>query len=565
MAWNQFGGLKTLAFGHFKNQISKVLVVALAISSNIFFIPIAQAAPTVYSSGACSASVTATGAITSTSVSVETATISGVQYCLVKFKTSTAYTPTFSGNVTSISYLLVGGGGGGNSGGGGAGGFLEGTLDVSNKNISLTVGSGGSGGSGGNYPSAPVGTNGAASLLSNGVTSITAVGGGRGGYAYNSSITNGALGGSGGGGPWDGGNSTAGSGTSGQGFAGGTSSLINYKGGGGGGGASAVGLTGTNVVAGSCGGPGGAGGAGKASTISGISVTYAGGGGGGVNSNCNSNVHAGGAGGVGSGGKGSSYGYASGVRGANANATAGTANTGGGGGGTDPEDSGAGAGGSGIVMIRYLTDVASPTLSATSFNVNENLTTPYTAATITFSESSTVSSVAGADNLQFNLLLPDSITVVINFKTSPDYEIPTDSGGDNVYEISFIATDFAGNATSAQLIMITVSNVLDTSAFNSLALAGSVPTASYRTAIVITASVSVAAKVTFTLNGKTLPGCKGRLASGSGSTYISTCVWKPSMRGTATLRATASPIANGIPNATASPLNVFINKRTGIR
>tara|TARA_B110000503_G_scaffold69350_1_gene108104 strand:+ start:340 stop:1536 length:1197 start_codon:yes stop_codon:yes gene_type:complete len=210
-------------------------------------------------------------------------------------------------------------------------------------------------------------------------------------------------------------------------------------------------------------------------------------------------------------------------------------------------------------------DTTAPSLSATSFTVNENLSAPYTAATITLSESSTISSVSGADSARFTLLFPDSTTVVINFNAPPDFEIPIASGGGNDYQISFIATDLAGNGTSAQLITITVSDVLDTSAFNGLSLAGAVTSASYRTAILITADISVASKVTFKLNGKVIPGCKRRLATGSESSFTVTCNWRPSMRGSVTLVATANPIASGIPNATASPVKVFVNKRTGLR
>ena len=79
----------------------------------------------------------------------------------------------------------------------------------------------------------------------------------------------------------------------------------------------------------------GAGGVGRASSISGTSVTYAGGGG----ATDWAGVSA--AGGTGGGGAGGATGVA------------GTANTGGGGGGSGFGSGGSGAGGSGIVIIRY--------------------------------------------------------------------------------------------------------------------------------------------------------------------------------------------------------------------
>ena len=37
------------------------------------------------------------------------------------------------------------------------------------------------------------------------------------------------------------------------------------------------------------------------------------------------------------------------------------------------------------------------------------------------------------------------------------------------------------------------------------------------------------------------------------------------MRGSVTLVATANPVADGIPNATAEPVKVFVNNRSGRR
>jgi hypothetical protein len=233
-----------------------------------------------------------------------------------------------TGAAVSTSYLVVAGGGGGGrdaasgasnaGGGGGAGGYLASTTSLaSTGSYVVTVGAGGAGGA--------VNSNGASGsnsvLTGNGVT-ITSTGGGGG--ARNST---GLTGGSGGGGA----NSAAGgSAVSGQGFAGGASTGFAS---GGGGGASAAGNTGHTTNSG---------GAGLASSITGTSVTRAGGGGGGTYNG------AGGAGGTGGGGAGST----------NAgNATSGTANTGGGGGGVGSDASGvtgsSGAGGSGVVIVSY--------------------------------------------------------------------------------------------------------------------------------------------------------------------------------------------------------------------
>jgi len=210
-------------------------------------------------------------------------------------------------------------------------------------------------------------------------------------------------------------------------------------------------------------------------------------------------------------------------------------------------------------------DTTPPTFtSSSSFSAAENAATSATAATIRVSESATVTISSGTDAARFNISRSDTDTAIIKFNVSPDYEAPIDSGGDNIYNLTLTATDNAGNA-GTQSITITVTNVVDTSSFNSLALAGSATTAIFRTSVLITANVSVASKVTFTINGKVLPGCKNRTASGSGSSFSATCNWKPSRRGDVTLTAAATPTGAGITSTTAAPVSIRVGNRTGAR
>jgi hypothetical protein len=81
----------------------------------------------------------------------------------------------------------------------------------------------------------------------------------------------------------------------------------------------------------------------------------------------------------------------------------------------------------------------------------------------------------------------------------------------------------------------------------------------------ITANVSVAAKVTFNLNGKVLPGCKNRSTTGSSSSHSATCTWKPSRRGDVSLTAAATPTGAGITSTTAAPVSIRVGNRTGSR
>jgi len=256
------------------------------------------------------------------------------------FVASGTFTPT--SNITA-DYLVVAGGGGGGvgdnsnqaqgGGGGGAGGLrctvtatggggsLESALSLTaSTNYTVTVGAGGASS-----------TSGSNSVFS----SITSTGGGAG--AGNN--TNGSTGGSGGGGgAGTNNNQSGGTGTANQGYNGGNG-RNNAKSGGGGGagqaGENASSITGRGPDNGN--GCGGNGGNGVATSISGTSVTYAGGGGGG-------SLYVGGTGGTGGGGAG----------GASSTPTAGTANTGGGGGGSAYSAiANGGAGGSGLVIVRY--------------------------------------------------------------------------------------------------------------------------------------------------------------------------------------------------------------------
>lgn len=101
-----------------------------------------------------------------------------------------------------------------------------------------------------------------------------------------------------------------------------------------------------------------------------------------------------------------------------------------------------------------------------------------------------------------------------------------------------------------------------TSAFNSLTLPGGITTVTFRTPVSVTANISVASRVSFYVNGKVLPGCKNKLASGSGSSYSVTCTWKPSLRGDFSVSATSIPISASTSGATAKPILVNIADRT---
>ena len=135
-------------------------------------------------------------------------------------------------------------------------------------------------------------------------------------------------------------------------------------------------------------------------------------------------------------------------------------------------------------------DTTPPTFSnSTTFSLDENSSLTTNAATVTASESATITINSGNDSALFSVVTSDSTTARIRFLTSPNFEAPTDVGGNNVYDISVRATDTAGNIAS-QSIAITITNVNEAP---SITNSSSNPTASLTQAENITSVTTYAA------------------------------------------------------------------------
>nr|WP_277922748.1 FG-GAP-like repeat-containing protein [Synechocystis sp. FACHB-383] len=107
--------------------------------------------------------------------------------------------------------------------------------------------------------------------------------------------------------------------------------------------------------------------------------------------------------------------------------------------------------------LNYFLSNATPTItSGTTANFAENGTgTVYTVtATDPESDSITYGLETTGDYLLFDI---DSNTGVVTFKTSPDFEAPTDNGADNIYDITVTASD--GSLENSQAVAISVTNV----------------------------------------------------------------------------------------------------------
>ena len=89
--------------------------------------------------------------------------------------------------------------------------------------------------------------------------------------------------------------------------------------------------------------------------------------------------------------------------------------------------------------------------------VAENVTavTTITATDANTSQTLTYSIVGGSDAAKFTI---NSVTGALSFITAPNYESPTDSGGNNVYDVTVQVSDGIGGVDT-QAIAVTVTNV----------------------------------------------------------------------------------------------------------
>lgn len=112
-----------------------------------------------------------------------------------------------------------------------------------------------------------------------------------------------------------------------------------------------------------------------------------------------------------------------------------------------------------IVVQTIVLDTANPAFtSLAAADFNENGTAAAYKAVATDGSFVTYSWGGGADDALFNL---DANSGAVTFKAVPNFEAPTDAGGDKVYNVSVTATDGAGN-TATQAVAITVKDVNET-------------------------------------------------------------------------------------------------------
>lgn len=537
---------------------------------------------------------------TSASVVTVDSSVSGM--CIITFKSGQTF--TIPAGVASIQEaLVVGGGGGGgfnNNGGGGGGGevkYRKTALSLSGiTQLKITIGDGGlDGWISATSSSWTYGENGSPSSINDQNDNlIVRAGGGGGGcgssnYRDKSTFSGSAGGACSGGGSQPAGNALVDPTSGWERFA-----KAGGPGGAGGGGGAGVAATGVN------------GGAGIALTGGTFSGTYGGGGGGWTG---------GATGGAGGGGTPITGSYTT-ANADRASGTDGTANTGGGGGAAK-------WGGSGVIKLMYSIPLAglvptfgTPIATADGFRVQiTNYSASYSWAgsvtssgvvSISDTGTVTVTSVATATSSTLTItttrsgysaasasvaqtsskaaqapitITSTSVTYGNNLtltstggstggaftytKVSGDCSIsgsiltPTASGS-CIIQSSLAETSFYLAETSTATT-ITISRA---SLFASISLdAGTLVFRQFKT---ITATATVAGKVTFRANGKKVAGCIKKRVSAANS-YIATCAYRPSTRGYITITTSLNPSDSSYIGLTNSTERLFVFNRSGTR
>jgi hypothetical protein len=504
-------------------------------------------------------------AITSGSCNVAVGSSAGVVlvnnggFCYLAFSNTGDNSFTVPTGVTSSAVLVIaggaGGGGGAWGGGGGAGGVVFGSSYplTPGATLNLSVGTGGAGGGASLNASLNRAANGNNSWIGSS-SAFVAIGGGAGaGYAYDSSASsaNGTAGGSGGGGTEHGSGGTGGSSTQNlpanatvkYGFAGGnTAAGGGYIAGAGGGGAGGAGGA---MTTSSFGGAGGAGINVYASWFTalgqfGVSGYIAGGGGGASSTTAGS----GGSGGGGAGGGSTTRA-----------GTNGTANTGGGGGGGSYDGNAyvGGNGGSGLIIFRFTAD--GPATINTSSNISIYETTT-AVTTLTANETVTWTLLSGVDSASVALT-----GALLSFKTLRDFEAPTDSGANNVYNFTIRATDSVGNTTDLAMA-ITILDAFEATVISFNQIVGNTLKGTPRS---ISVAVNNSGKVRFFMDGRRIANCLAIGTTGSYPNFTATCAWEPAVTNRHFLSATFTPSSSSFSTQSTPSQEVFVLRRNSNR
>jgi hypothetical protein len=166
-------------------------------------------------------------------------------------------------------------------------------------------------------------------------------------------------------------------------------------------------------------------------------------------------------------------------------------------------------------------------------------------------------SLSGTDAADFAI---DSVTGVLTFAFTPDFEAPLDSDTNSAYIVIVTVSD--GTLTDTQTVTVTITNVNESSTVGT-------PTFSASTVKGVTVTISIASNVAgkarFFVNGKRIPACLARPTTGSYPNFTVTCSWKPPVTGRHNVSASFTPTDNTFSAANSPVTTIQVVKRGGTR
>jgi hypothetical protein len=307
---------------------------------------------------------------------------------------------------------------------------------------------------------------------------------------------------------------------------------------------------------------GGAGGIGKVSSI--ISQTVSAALGVGQISGGSTFFAAGGGGGIGAdgdgGGLGGTGGGGNGTRAIASGGIAALVSTGSGGGGSGYDDISpvagdvanppGGAGGSGVVVIRYIPPSPAVTASATisgTTTFNQVLT----------STTGTWNNIPSAYSYQWLRAATSGGTYsAISGANSSTYTLTSSDVGQFI-RVAVTASNVGGSTTDTSVATAAIA-----AATSSTSVSLAAGDLFFRTAKLISATPTVAGKLTFRANNVIIPGCKNLNASAN---VARNCSYKPNRRGYVTISVTLVPTDAGFSSNLIRTATLFVFQRSGSR
>ncbi len=203
-------------------------------------------------------------------------------------------------------------------------------------------------------------------------------------------------------------------------------------------------------------------------------------------------------------------------------------------------------------------DVVAPVIETiTAQTVAEGLT--FVTNVIT-NESATVSIFGGDDASQFSATRTADTATALSFSTPPNFEVPTDTDGNNVYIVVISASDRDLN-TRYETVTVTVADVSEMIAIVSRSIPSSFQKG--RTAV-ITMEFDSPVKATLLFMNRKVPGCVNKRTT-PGATFTFSCSFKPASSGSGSLRITFMQLGGDNYGGSLDLGNITVGRRTGLR